>query len=72
MGIEHVGLGADFVDQLPPSEEAKSRLTVDGFTTPEDFPALVTALRGRGYDGDRLEAITSANWLRILREALPP
>jgi membrane dipeptidase len=72
MGIEHVGLGADFVDQLGPGEETKAGLAVDGFTGPEHFPALVTALRERGYDGERLEAITSANWLRILREALPP
>jgi membrane dipeptidase len=70
MGIEHVGLGADFVDQVPPREEAKSRLTVDGFTGPENFPLLVTALRERGYAGERLEAIMSANWLRILRDAL--
>jgi len=87
MGIDHVGLGADFVDQARSSEQglslnelrqlemgqlAKRRLALDGFTGPENFPSLVTALRGRGYDGQRLEAIMSGNWLRILREALPP
>jgi membrane dipeptidase len=87
MGIEHVGLGADFVDQVRPTEQglsldevpqsemgqlAKRRFGLDGFTGPENFPTLVTALRGRGYDGQRLEAIMSGNWLRILREALPP
>jgi membrane dipeptidase len=87
MGIEHVGLGADFVDQVRPTEQglspdqvpqsemgqvAKMRLALDGVTGPEDFPSLVKALRGRGYDGQRLEAIMSGNWLRILREALPP
>ena len=72
MGIEHVGLGADFVDQVGPSKETKSRLALDGFTGPEHFPALVTALRQRGYDGERLEAIRSGNWLRILREAFSP
>jgi microsomal dipeptidase-like Zn-dependent dipeptidase len=51
---------------------AKMRLALDGVTGPEDFPSLVKALRGRGYDGQRLEAIMSGNWLRILREALPP
>jgi membrane dipeptidase len=70
MGIEHVGLGADVVDQASPNE-AKSRLALDDFTGPEHFPALLTALRERGYDGERLEAITSGNWLRILRTALP-
>jgi membrane dipeptidase len=67
MGIEHVGLGADFVDQL---REENSRFALDGFAGPEDFPALVTALRARGYDEPRLEAIVSGNWLRILRGAL--
>jgi membrane dipeptidase len=71
MGIEHVGLGADFVDQVTPHEQAKSRLALDGFTGPQDFPRLVTALRERGYDGPRLEAIMNGNWLRILRGALP-
>ena len=86
MGIEHVGLGADFIDQVTPSEQAsglaevahreiaqatKACLALDGFIGPEDFPSLVTALRKRGYDAPRLEAITSGNWLRILRDALP-
>jgi membrane dipeptidase len=70
MGIEHVGLGADLVDQLDPAHVAKKRFALDGFASPEDFPSLVTALRDRGYDGDRLEAITSGNWLRILRDTL--
>ncbi len=67
MGSEHVGLGADFVDQLT---HENSQFALDGFAGPEDFPALVTALRDRGYEGPRLEAIVSGNWLRILRGAL--
>jgi membrane dipeptidase len=75
-GIEHVGLGADFVDQAEPAENeateaVKSRLGLDGFSGPEHYPALVNALRDRCYDGERLEAITSGNWLRILRGSLP-
>jgi membrane dipeptidase len=86
MGIEHVGLGADFVDQVAQTGQGhgpeevlhaetaavdKARLGLEGFTGPEDYPALVEALRGRGYDGERLEAIMSGNWLRILRAAPP-
>jgi len=84
MGIEHVGLGADFVDQVASTDQgpdevrqsemaqaAKSRLALDGFRGPEDYPVLVKALQERGYDGPRLEAIMSRNWLRILRDALP-
>jgi membrane dipeptidase len=86
MGIAHVGLGADFVDQVTQPQHTdgvdekphatavaltKKRLTVDAFTGPDDYPTLVAALRKRGYDGDRLEAILSANWLRVLRATLP-
>ena len=49
----------------------QASLGLEGFTAPDDFPALVVALRRRGYDAERLEAILSANWLRILRAALP-
>ena len=82
MGIEHVGIGADFIDQVAPTEpdpglgevvhtDAKSRLGLESFTGPEEYPVLVTGLRERGYDGPRLEAILSGNWLRILRGSLP-
>jgi membrane dipeptidase len=74
MGIEHVGLGADFVDQVTPTLEAqasKSRFTLDGFTGPEHFRLLVRALRERGYIGERLTAIMNGNWLRVLQETLP-
>jgi membrane dipeptidase len=71
MGIEHVGLGADFVDKVDDDALSKTRMGLEGFTAPDDFPALVAALRTRGYDGQRLDAILSGNWLRILRTALP-
>jgi membrane dipeptidase len=74
MGIEHVGLGADFVDQvvsLGQSPDGKASFGLEGFTRPDEYPALVAALRDRGYDGERLEAILSENWLRVFREMLP-
>ena len=77
MGIEHVGLGADFVDQVvcadpPPGmrDDGKAGLGLVGFTAPDEYPNLVDALRERGYEGDRLEAIMNGNWLRILRQTL--
>jgi membrane dipeptidase len=75
MGIEHVGLGADFVDQvvaLGQSPDGKSSLGLEGFTRPDEYPALVAALQARGYEAERLEAIMSENWLRVLRQTLPP
>jgi membrane dipeptidase len=88
MGIEHVGLGADFVDQVADAEQVhgvdqvsparaegvaagKARFGLEGFTGPDNYPALVDALKGRGYDGERLDAILSGNWLRVLGESLP-
>jgi membrane dipeptidase len=86
MGHEHVGLGADFVDQVAnaeqelgvevPQDEAvalaggKARFGLEGFTGPDEYPALVAALERRGYDGERLDAILNGNWLRVLEESL--
>jgi membrane dipeptidase len=87
MGIEHVALGPDFIDQVAAAEVAAGRtwegmmadaeragagrFGLEGLTGPEHYPALVDALRRRGYDGDRLEAILRGNLLRVLRGALP-
>jgi membrane dipeptidase len=80
MGIDHVGLGADFVDQPRPPEpgtaidgdaSVKARLALHDFAGPDDYPFLVDALRDRGYEGKRLEAITSGNWHRVLCGTLP-
>ena len=65
-------LGLGEVPQSEMAQVAKRRFALDGFTGPEEFTSLVAALRRRGYDGQRLEALLSRNWLRILREALPP
>ena len=56
MGIEHVGIGADFVDQIEPTDqvqdEDRSRVALEELTAPAQFPSLVVALRERGYDGE--------------------
>jgi membrane dipeptidase len=87
MGVEHVGLGADFIDQVAQAEieagtsfegmmadaqkAGAGRFGLEGFTGPEHYPRLVDALRERGYDGDRLDAILGGNLERILRDSLP-
>ena len=74
MGIERVGIGADFVDQVVQigvTPDENPDLWLEGFGRPDEYPALIAALRQRGYDGERLDAITSGNWLRVLRETLP-
>ena len=58
MGIDCVALGSDF----------------DGATMPAQLrdaaglPALVDALRGRGYSGGDLRKLLQGNWVRVLRE----
>ena len=87
MGIEHVALGSDFIDQVIQAELAAGKplnastqeamelggglLAIPELVGPADYPALLDALRGRGYDGERLEAIAHGNLLRVLRAGLP-
>lgn len=87
MGVEHVGFGADVIDQVTDAEldagealvgvvaEARERgggrLGLRDFTGPEDYPAVVTALRRRGWRGAALDAVAHGNFLRVLRAALP-
>ena len=85
MGIDHVGLGGDFVRQLFASGAATIsarertlapagsdvRRGMDELPGPEAYPALVDALNRRGYRGERLEAILSRNLVRFFNEALP-
>jgi membrane dipeptidase len=87
MGVEHVGLGADFIDQVAQSEleagktfegmmadaleAGAGRFALEDFTGPEHYPVLVDALRARGYDDEALDAILRGNFLRVFRAALP-
>jgi membrane dipeptidase len=85
MGIDHVGLGGDFIRQLfasgatrisarettfaPPGTDLGRGL--DELPGPEHYPRLVEALERRGYEGDRLAAILGGNFLRLFESALP-
>jgi membrane dipeptidase len=84
MGIDHVGLGGDFIRQLlasgaarisgrersfaPPGIELGRGM--DELHGPEQYPDLVAGLTRRGYTGDRLDAILHGNFLRVFRRAL--
>ncbi|NIX77038.1 dipeptidase [Microvirga terricola] len=58
IGLDRVGLGSDF----------------DGTTVPNDLrdasrlPALVAAMRKKGYDEDAVTKICSGNWIRVLEK----
>jgi membrane dipeptidase len=83
MGIEHVGIGADFMAQIvasgaEPAVQATSLMPdgmscgadVPGFSGPADYPALVQVMEARGYTADALRAILSGNLLRVISRAL--
>lgn len=86
MGDTHVGMGADVIDQVTQAQLAagiaQNESTIEaleagggilgltGFEGSEHFPVLVEALRRRGYDGARLDAILHGNLLRVLGRAL--
>ena len=84
IGVDHVCLGGDFVARIsrrlppipappdglmPPGLEAGS--SIDGLAGPEDYPALVAALRERGWQEDDIDAVTHTSLLRFLRRSLP-
>jgi membrane dipeptidase len=83
VGIDHVGLGADFIRQVarslavqtPPDALLPAGMemdaTIEDLAGPEDYPNLVAALRERGYEGDRLDAVLGGNFVRIFQKALP-
>jgi membrane dipeptidase len=74
VGVRHICLGGDFAQQIEgsgaggvPEEPAMS---LDGLGGPEDYPALIAALRDRGYGDSDLRAIGSENLLRVLGRTL--
>jgi membrane dipeptidase len=84
MGRDRVCLGGDFTRRLmhvlPPMPHTPDGLMpqglppgagIDGLAGPEDYPALVAALRSRGWAEDDVDAITSTNLLGLLRRSLP-
>jgi membrane dipeptidase len=81
MGDRAVALGGDFTRQLsqaigggrpdPLLKPVELEAAVDGLTGPQDYGALVEALRRRGWEGERLDGLLRGNLLRVLRRALP-
>jgi membrane dipeptidase len=83
VGADRVCLAGDWTERLhalmpapappdglmPPGLDEGS--TIDGLSGPQHYPALVEALRGRGWEGERLDGLLSRNLIRFLREALP-
>ena len=83
IGPERICLGGDWTKRLhelmpapaPPDGLLPPGLTegttIAGLSGPEEYPALVAALRTRGWEGEQLDGLLSVNLLRFLRESLP-
>jgi membrane dipeptidase len=83
IGIEHVGLGGDFIRQvaratataapadalLPPGMTFDA--AIEDLAGPEEYPNLLAALERRGYEGESLDALLRGNLLRLFARALP-
>lgn len=72
VGIRHLGLGFDFINYL--DEEALESIggklpnnpELDG---PEDVPALLVAMKNRGFSQDDIKAIAWENFARVWKSA---
>lgn len=80
VGIDHVGIGADFVREyfdeayatypeiLMEGEDV--RATIEGLETPAGMPTLIEALTERGFTGEDLRKVLGENFLRVFREVM--
>jgi membrane dipeptidase len=75
-GIDHVGLGCDFIrndgprsgrEQIPPRIVEE----LDDFGEIDELPNLTAALLDRGFDVAETSAILGGNFVRLLGEILP-
>lgn len=83
MGAGHVGLGADFFEQLgtllplPAPLDGLFHIEIDDVTGPgdlrgpADYPALLDALRERGWEDATIESVSHRALLDLLARALP-
>ncbi|MBS1676435.1 MAG: dipeptidase [Actinobacteria bacterium] len=84
VGIEHVGLGGDFisrllvcpglgVERIPPwlgVNFDQMALVVDGIDGPRGYPTLAAELERRGLAEGEVAAIMGGNFMRVLERAL--
>jgi membrane dipeptidase len=78
VGVDHVGLGLDFVKDdgpLYPEDEifgvGENRL-IPGFENEDDLPNMTECLVRRGFREDEIMKILGGNFLRLLHAVLKP
>jgi len=79
MGIDHVGLGTDFMEEIPAEimmaslkgisaenlQKYYSSTLVEGFESVAEFPGVTEGLLSRGYRPEDVKKIMGGNWLRL-------
>jgi len=78
VGVDHVGLGPDFVDGMPLNYNAVNRevitrdmisdgewLYVKGFESIAELPNVSSGLRRRGWSEEAVRKAMGGNWLRV-------
>jgi membrane dipeptidase len=72
-GVDHVGLGPDFIKEIAETIEAEFQgidigQVLEGTTgTPHDFPIVAEALATRGFDDRDVAKVMGGNVLRVFR-----
>ena len=77
-GVDHVGLGPDFIDDyyqqvyggwiLPP--DLAREFTHGEVSRPSDLPLITAAMQRRGHDEQTIRKVLGENVLRVLREVM--
>jgi membrane dipeptidase len=66
VGPDHVGLGSDLDGGFRPAEAP------EGIDSVADLARIGEGLAARGFPSDSVGRILGGNWMRVLRQALPP
>jgi len=81
-GIDHVGLGTDFMEEIPAEimmaslkgisaenlQKYYSSTLVEGFESPAEFPRVTEGLLSRGYSPEEVKKIIGGNWLHLFEK----
>lgn len=80
VGVEHVGIGLDYLDQVRFLEDIIDRRPEEwpgreqgawspmGFFPPDGIAAVVERMIAAGYRDDHIHGVLGGNWLRICRQ----
>jgi len=86
VGVDHVGLGPDFMEEMPQEVAAvvlaglpvdvvnfmQSIPPVQGFASAAEMPNVTAALLARGYSAADTQKIMGGNWLRLYEQVWEP